>query len=732
MTENELKKLLSEMTLAEKIGELNQMPGEFYKGDIHATGENKTTSFSEETIRNVGSAINVQDPDFIIEVQKKHIENHPHHIPMLFMLDIIHGYHTTFPIPLAQGCSFEPKLVEELASAAAKEGCVSGIHVTFSPMADLVRDARWGRVMESTGEDPYLNRLMAAAAVRGYQGDDLTREGTMSACIKHFSGYGAVEGGREYGTVDISERNLRQYYLPAYKAACDEGCGMLMTAFNAIGGVPATCDKHILRDILRDEWKFEGATITDYGSLSNLGAHGISDDAKELSKLGLEVGVDIEMCIHSYNKGIYELADSGELDMKLLDEAVYRVLNLKNRLGLFENPYRFADSVKAKQIIRSKEILDLAREAIPKSSVLLKNEDKMLPLNTNQKIAFIGPYLYETDMRGGWGGIKYTEQTLESELKTRFDDCDFRYTKGSELIGKEDPGFYFHSDLTGFEDNDELRAQKLEQAVSLAKDADTVVMFIGEHRQMGGELNSRVNITIPEIQQELFDAISRVNKNIAVVLFNHRPLDLRRIVAKSKAILDVWFPGTMGAAAITDMLFGDIAPTGKLSMSFPYQVGQLPIYYNALPTDHPAERENHFVTGYIDCPITPMYSFGEGLTYTSFKYGELKLSKTTISDGQELVASIDVTNIGDRGGTEIVQLYLRDRYATVSRPIKELKGFKRVDIKAGETATVEFTINPDMCRYYNVDLEYVWDKGEIQVFVGKDSTVTEYKSFELI
>lgn len=732
MTEKDLRKLLNEMSLDEKIGELHQMPGEFYKQNILATGENATLNFPKEIVDNVGSALNVKDPELIIAIQKEHMANHPHHIPMLFMLDIIHGLHTTFPTPLAQACSFDPELVEKLASAAAKEACVSGLHVTFSPMVDLSRDARWGRVMESSGEDPYLNSVMAAATVKGYQGDDLSKEGTISACVKHFSGYGAVEGGREYGTVDISERNLRQYYLPSYKAGCDAGAGMVMCAFNAIGGIPATADKHIMREILRNEWGYNGAVITDYGSLTNMQSHAISNNAEVLSKLAIEASVDIEMCIGRYAEGLPKLLEKGEISMELIDEAVFRVLNLKNRLGLFENPYHFADPEKAKKILRSQEMMDIARDAVSKTSVLLKNDDKILPLNKNSKIAFIGPFLTETDLLGGWAGLKtYKDLTIEQALKERYADCNFVYNKGCQMLGAEQPEIQFHN-FGGFEADPVARQEKIKQAAETAKNAETVVMFLGEHPGTGGELNSKVFIEIPKIQQELFEAVSAVNKNVVVVLFNHRPLDLREITAKSKAILNVWFPGTQAANGIVDMLFGDAAPSGRLTMSFPYCVGQSPIYYNMLPTDHSAEFTKHFVTGYIDCPLEPLYSFGEGLTYTEFEYGEIQLSKDKIGEGETLTAKVSVKNIGNRNGTEIVQLYIRDRYASISRPLKELKGFKRVDIKAGESVEVEFTLDCDMCRFYNIDLEYVWEPGEIQVFIGPNSKCQNSKSFELV
>ena len=733
MTENDLRELLNQMSFMEKIGELSQMPGEYYSTNVTATGENATLNFPQEIVDTAGSVLNIRDTELIIEVQKKHIERHPHHIPMLFMFDIIHGFHTTFPVPLAQGCSFDPELVEKIARATAKESCAVGMHVTFSPMVDVARDARWGRITESSGEDTNLNTVMAAATVKGYQGDDLSKEGTLCACVKHFAAYGGVEGGREYGSVDMSERTLRQYYLPPYKAACDAGSGMLMTAFNSIGGVPATGDKHLVKDILRDEWGYEGVAITDYGSMGNMQSHCISDSDEELARLALEATVNIEMCVGCYAKGLPEALKNGKITMEQIDARVLEVLKLKNRLGLFENPFRFTDPQKAKEIIRNQEMMDTALDSVNKTSVLLKNEERILPLNEKQKIAFIGPYLTEPDILGAWApGSQYEMETLEYVLKNRFKDADFSLVEGCAMIGVEQPEIPYQN-LTDFEADPKARREKIEKAVEIAEKADVVVMLIGEHPRFGGEKASRVNIDIPIIQQELFRAVSAVNENVVTVLFNHRPLDLREISSKSKAILDVWFPGTKGAEGIVNMLFGDTAPEGRLSVCFPRSVGQCPIFYNMLPTDHSPEfhRFSRFVTGYIDSPIDPLYSFGEGMTYTEFEYGEIVLDKSELHEGETLTASVTVKNIVDRDGCETVQLYIRDVFASVSRPVKELKRFKKVHIKAGETATVEFALTCDDFRFYNVDLDYVWEPGEIRIFIGKNSLCTEYKTVRL-
>lgn len=739
MNEKQLQALLDDLSFEEKLGEIQQIPGIYFGENGIVTGVNDKCILTENEVNCSGSVINVVGPEKIKEVQENHIKNHPHHIPMMFMLDIIHGFATSFPTPLAQSCSFEPDLVEAIAHQTAVETCPSGIHVTFSPMVDICRDARWGRVMESSGEDPYLSSKMAEAAVKGYQGDDLSKEGTIAACVKHFAAYGMVEAGREYGTVDTSERFLRQYYLPSYKAACDAGSALLMTAFTANGGVPATGDKHALVDILRDEWGYDGTVITDYGSTRTMKSHGVPETDEQVSKLAMESQVDIEMCTCCYHNGLPELVKKGEITMEQIDRAVMRVLKLKNRLGLFENPFRYVDAQKAYELKNNPDALALARDAVSRTSVLLKNEDKILPLDTkDKKIAFIGPYVEEWDMFGGWSirnQHKIEVKNIKTAVSERYPEGNFVFEQGSEILGTDEPLLKYsklRKDKLFPETDAKVRKEKIAKAVEAAKNADTVVMCIGEHTLVGGELAARARIDIPKIQKELFDAVAEVNDNIVVVLFDHRPLDISEISEKSKAVLNVWFPGIMAADGITDMLFGEKAPTGRLTMCFPHTVGQCPIYYAQLPTDHSPVIEDTYVTGFVDCPLTPLYSFGEGLTYTDFEYGEIKLSKDTLSEGEKLIASIDVKNIGDRDGVETVQLYIRDPYAAVSRPLKELKGFKKETIKKGETATVEFPLTTEDMKFYNVELEYIWEPGEIQVFIGPDSTVKEYKSFNLV
>jgi len=735
MTEKQLRDLLNDMSLAEKLGEIQQMPGQFFSDNCIQTGINPAFDFTEEEVACIGSVINVHDPARVIALQKRHMERHPHHIPMLFMLDIIHGYSTIYPMPLAQACSFDPQLVETLAAATARESCVAGQHVTFNPMVDLSRDARWGRVSEGSGEDPFLNSHMAAAAVRGYQGNDLSDEGTICACVKHFAAYGAVEGGREYGYVDMSERMLRQHYLPSYKAACDAGSGMLMAAFNAIAGVPCSGSRQLLQKILREEWGYEGAVISDYGSIQFMRSHGVAEKPWETAQRALECGIDIEMCINHYRHGLPKLLEEGTITMDQLDQSVWRVLSLKNRLGLFENPYRYADPEKAEKMINCEEFLTLARESIPQCSVLLKNDENRLPLTKdgNESVAFIGPFVNETDLLGSAVNPfipRITATTVMEELKTRYPARAFAFEDGCTMLGREDEAMIKERFLK-LDQDEAKRAALLTSAVETARKADTVVLLLGEHPTCGGEMAAKMFLTIPKIQQDLFEAVSAVNDNVIVVLFAHRPLELGSMAEKAKAILNVWFPGTMGAAAIVDMLFGDKAPSGRLTMSFPYTVGQEPIYYNRLPTDHAPEFSVEYYTGYIDGPYEPLYCFGEGLTYTHFEYGEIALDKQELHAGETLTASVTVTNVGERDGEETVQLYIRDSFASVSQPVKELKGFKRIFIPKGESVTVTFTLTPDDLRFYNEELAFVWEPGEIQVFIGHDSRVTSKKTFIL-
>ncbi len=732
MTNSELQALLASLSLEEKIAQLQQLSPGFYGAAGLETGPIQHMGITEETVYQTTSVLNVFGADKLNAIQKEHMEKAKHPIPLLFMADIIHGYRTILPIPLAQGCSFRPDLVKAGASVAAKESCASGLHVTFSPMVDLVRDARWGRVLESTGEDPYLNSVYAKAMVEGYQGESLLDEGTIAACVKHFAAYGAPVAGKEYNSVDVSERALRQDYLPSYKAAVDAGAATLMTSFNSVAGVPSTGNKWLCRDVLRKEWGFDGVVITDWGSSNTLIAHAVAKDQREAAKLSIEAGVDIEMCTSCYIRHLKELIESGEVPEALLDEAVMRVLELKNKLGLFENPYRYTDAKRAEEVIRCEEHLAVARELVAESSVLLKNDNLILPLNTQQKIAFIGPYTVEKRLNGAWSVLDKNEDspTLKETLEKRYPEAGFLFEEGAKIFGQESRR---EAEFLSYEMDDAVtREEKMQCAVETAKAADVVVLAIGEHFFQAGEARSRGFIDLPAIQLELLRRVSAVNSNVVVLLFNGRPLDLREVEAHSKAILDVWFPGTMGTEAITDMIFGLRAPGGRLAMSFPYCVGQVPVYYNYLPTDHPYNPrvpDAIYASRYIDIPNDPLYAFGYGLTYTEFSYSPVTLSSKTLKPGETLTASVTVTNIGSRRGSETVQLYLRDRVASVSRPVKELKGFEKISLEPGESKCVDFPVSEEDLKFYDINLDYVSEPGEFWVFIGPDSRVLDHESF---
>ncbi|MEJ5258393.1 MAG: beta-glucosidase BglX, partial [Fervidobacterium sp.] len=636
------------------------------------------------------------------------------------MADIIHGYRTIFPIPLALGCTWDEKLVEKAARVSAIEASAGGVHVTFSPMVDLVRDPRWGRVMESTGEDPYLNSVMARAFVRGYQGDDISKEGNIASCVKHFAAYGAVEGGREYNTVDISERMLREFYLPAYKAAIDEGCKMVMTSFNTVNSIPSSGNKWLLRGILRGEWGFDGVTISDWGAIKELIPHGVAEDEKEAAEKAIKAGADIDMMTGCYAKNLEKLVKEGKVDEKLIDEAVYRILKLKEELGLFENPFKGADKEKEKQIVLCDEHRRIAREVAAASVVLLKNQD-VLPFDKNiRKLAIIGPYSDEHAILGPWSWQGKWEESvsLKEGIANKIGESKVLVAKGCEIEGESDSQF----------------KKSLRQALKAANEADIIVLALGEHYDMSGEARSRAFITLPGRQEELAREIIKLGKPTVVVLFNGRPLEIRELYNIAPAILEAWFPGTEGGNAIADILFGDKNPSAKLTMSFPYTVGQIPVYYNHFNTGRPKPSEDsteRFCSHYIDIPNAPLLPFGFGLSYTEFKYSKVKLDKKVLTQDSVIKASVKVKNVGRYPGDEIVQLYIRDMVASVVRPVKELKGFKKIHLEVGEEKEVVFEIREEMLRFHNENMEYVSEKGKFQLMIGPNSKDVQTVEFEL-
>ncbi len=800
MTQEKLVELLHDMSLEEKVGQMYQLMTVFYDEDAQGvlTGPAGQMGITQEEVALAGSVLGTAGAKQLKEFQEKYMERQPHHIPMLFMMDVIHGMRTIFPAPLGLGATFDPELVGLCAEAAAKEAAACGLHATFTPMADLVRDARWGRVMESTGEDPYLNSRMSEATVRGFQGDDMGAPGRICACVKHFAGYGAPTAGRDYNTVELSEHTLLEFYLPAYRAGIDAGAGLVMTSFNTINGIPATTNKWLMRKVLREEMGFDGVLISDYAAIAETIAHGYSEDEKDAARKAIEAGVDIDMMTGCYAGNLAQLVREGTVDEALVDEAVLRILELKNRLGLFENPYKDADPEAEKALCLCGEHRRLARAAAAESFVLLKN-DGILPLDLSKRIAFVGPYTDNKNMLSNWAitGDSADCVTIAEAAGEVFDPARVSFHAGCQVLGND-----VH--LTGFEGahgyqagsehrSQEELEQMLREAKRAAAEAELVVMPLGEHFLQTGEAASRGTLDIPEVQLRLFREICAVNPNIVVVLFNGRPLDLREISGKARAVLEVWLPGTEGGHAIVDVLTGKAEPSGRLPMSVPYSVGQVPVHYNEYATGRPnrPEVEGRFFSKYIDIPNEPLYPFGYGLSYTTFEISEIRLeplagkereqsrpqegeagrTKTGETDvpvtgmadgtdrkemdvpamgmadgadrknadepivikaGDRLTASVTVRNTGSRAGTLTLQLYLRDLKASVVRPVRELKGIRRVTLASGECAEVSFEITEELLSFLRADGTYGSEPGAFHVWIGDSSRTENRAEFRLV
>lgn len=720
MINDKLTSLLKKMTLDEKIAQLMQLAPPFFEGSKNEgqiTGPLASMNISNEGICNTGSVLGASGAEEVIRIQEAHLKKNRLGIPLIFMADVIHGYKTIFPVPLAIGCSWDLMLAEKSAGIAAKEAAAAGVHVTFAPMADLVRDPRWGRVMESTGEDPFLNSEFVKSFVRGFQGRDLSADlQKVAACVKHFAAYGAPEGGRDYNTVNMSERQLRESYLPAYKAALDEGCEMVMTAFNTVDGIPATGNRKLMRDLLRNEWKFDGVLISDWGAVKEMLPHGVAEDEEEAALKAIQAGVDIEMMTTCYIDHLKGLIMQGKIDESLVDEAVLRILALKDKLGLFENPYRGADVALEQKLILCEDHRNAARELAAKSAVLLKNSG-VLPLNRNQRIALIGPFAEGDDLLGPWSwlGSKENAVKLSAGIANKIDSSLLKSVKGCDIE-------------TGSEEQFRL-------ALEAAEQADIIIMALGEDSDMSGEAGCRADIRLPFIQLQLAARLKELGKPIVAVLFNGRPLDLHGIWEHADAVVEAWYPGSEGGNAIADLLFGDVNPSGKLTMSFPYSVGQVPVYYNHFNTGRPQgapDAQERYVSQYLDIPNEPLLPFGFGLSYTSFTYSDAGLSQQKISPNQTLTLSVSVENTGNIVGEEIVQLYIRDLSGEIVRPMKELKNFQKLMLLPGEKTLVSFVISEDQLRYYHADLTYKSDPGKFIAFVGTNSRDCIELPFELV
>ena len=732
MENSKLQELFNELSIEEKIGQLFQVTGAVYEEEAVISGPVKELGINERDIYLAGSVLGTMGAKKTKQIQKKYMEKHPHHIPLLFMLDIINGYKTVYQIPLGQGAAFEPELARKCASMAAREAAADGLHVTFSPMADLVHDARWGRVMETTGEDVYLNSVYARAMVEGYQGEDLSDKETLAACVKHFAGYGAAEAGRDYNTVELSERTLRDFYLPAYESGIQAGAELVMTSFNTIDGIPATINKKLMRDVLRKEMGFDGVLISDLGETI---IHGVSEDRADAARRALEAGVDIDMMSGVYPQTLYQLLEEKKIGLEMIEECAWRVLKLKNKLGLFENPYKGADEDLAEKQILCQEHKELAETMATKSFVLLENKNNILPLSKGDKVLFVGPYVNRQEMLGAWsftGDISDTI-TIQQAAEKKMENYEVCFCQGCPILPKE-------MKLDGFvnykeEEFTEKEIEKmLTEAESKAKQADVVVLALGEHFLQSGEATSRAMIEIPENQMKLLERIEKINPNIVVVLFNGRPLDIRKIKQRAKAILEVWMPGTMGGNAIVDMLVGNNAPSGKLPMSFPYCVGQIPVHYDELNTGRvhvPGRDKDRYVSKYLDIENKPLYAFGYGLTYTDFHISEPVLNKNTMRKGEKIVASVKVKNCGERSGAETIQLYIHDVAASVARPKKQLKGFQKIELQPQEEQEVSFAISEEMLRFTREDGVFASEEGEFEVFIGNSSEEERKTKFVL-
>ena len=735
MIQEKLEELIKKMTLEEKIGQLVQIKGEIILMESKeiSTGPYKNLNLPKEVYPNIGSILNLVESKNVKKVQDEYLSNNRLKIPLLFMNDIINGYKTILPIPLAQGCSWDEEIVYNCAKLSIEEARVAGVNVNFSPMIDLVRDARWGRVMESIcGEDVLLSQKYTKAIIKAYQEN---KEEKTVACVKHFIGYGAVEAGRDYNTVDMSEREFRQYYLPAFKVAVDSGVQMIMTSFNIMNGIPCTINKKLLKDILRKEMGFKGIIISDYSAIEETINHGISKDKKEAAYNAITAGVDIDMMTNVYATNLEKLVEEKVISEKLIDEAVMRILNLKNQLGLFENPYGNANEQKENKIIMSEQSLQKARELTTETIVLLENKYNILPLNKNRnkKIALIGPYADNRELCGCWSIYAESSKvkTLKEVLQQRIQKERLLFAKGCDVLEQSELNKLLK--LQGEEARELGNQDKyIEEAVEIAKQADIIILAIGEHYLQSGEASSRANIEIPKIQNELLKKLKKLNKKIITVVFNGRPLVLKEIAESTDALIEAWLPGTEGANAILDIIFGDVNPSGKIIMSFPQTSSQCPIYYNHYNTGRPHKNDEKFVSRYQDIPTESYYPFGYGLSYSKFTYSNLRLSSKKCSQNSDIEVSVTVKNNSNRKGKEVVQLYIQDLYASVVRPVKELKDFKKVSFEPYQEKQVTFKITDDMLKFYNENLEFIAEKGEFKVFIGTNSKDLLEETFEYV
>lgn len=727
--------LMAKMTLEEKIGQLN-LPT---SGDI-TTGLASSSNVAKKIEDGqVGGLFNIKSAKKIREVQKIAVEKSRLKIPLIFGMDVIHGYETTFPIPLGLSCTWDMNLIERSAQIAAQEASADGINWTFSPMVDISRDPRWGRVSEGNGEDPYLGSEIAKAMVKGYQGKDLSEKNTIISCVKHFALYGAPEAGRDYNTVDMSRIRMYNEYFPPYKAAIDAGVGSVMASFNEVDGIPATGNKWLMTDVLRKQWGFKGFVVTDFTGINEMVDHGMGDTLT-VASLALNAGVEMDMVSDAFSSQLKKALEQNKVSLETIDNACRLILEAKYDLGLFHDPYKYCDLDRAKKEIFTSSSRKEARSTAAQSLVLLKNEKQLLPLKKSSTIALIGPLAdAKENMSGTWSVATKAENCislLEGMKTVAGDKAKILYAKGSNLeydAALEDKATMFGKTL--HRDN-RTKEELLAEALKVANQADVIVAALGESAEYSGESSSRANIEIPQAQKDLLEELLKTGKPVVLVLFDGRPLVLVDENEKVPAILNVWFAGSEAGYAIADVLFGDVNPSGKLTSTFPRSLGQVPIYYNAKNTGRPLMNKEgkfeKFRSNYIDERNEPLFAFGYGLSYTTFEYSNLKISSNKMDKNQSLTVSVDVANTGNYDGKEVVQLYIRDVVGSVTRPLKELKDFKKISLKKGEKQTVTFEITLEKLKFYNSDLEFVAEPGAFEVFVGTDSNTDRKVSFDLV
>lgn len=713
--EQKIDSIIRLMTLDEKIGQLN-----LYAGRMNPTGPITTREDDEDAIRrgDVGMVFNIVGAKRTREIQRIAVEESRLKIPLLIGFDVIHGYRTIFPIPLGESASWDLDLMKRTARASADEASAMGIHWTFAPMVDVCHDARWGRIMEGGGEDPYLVSLIAKAKVEGYQGTDLKEMGSVMACAKHFAAYGATIDGRDYNTADISDATLRNIYLPPFKAAVESGVSTLMAGYHELNGIPSSASSYLMTDILRNEWKFDGFVVSDWGSVRETATHGYAKDRKDATIKSFNAGLDVDMESSAYLKHMKELVSEGKISVEKIENSVRKVLKMKFLTGVMDNPYRYCNQQREDTIILKKEYLKLAREAACKSMVLLENKNQVLPLSENVKsIAVIGPLAdSKKDMPGSWSKSCDPKDmvTFLDALNTRFGGTTkIKYEKGCDVLGDDRSGF--------------------KAAIRAASKSDVILVAMGESKELSGEASSRSDISLPYIQKELLKELKKLNKPIVLILFNGRPLSIPWETENMDAILEAWFPGNEAGNALVDVLFGKFNPQGKLTVSFPRSVGQVPIFYNHKNTGRPeGVSEKFFVTRYIDNSNQPLFPFGYGLSYTTFEYSEIKLGATQLTYNGILNATVKVKNTGKYKGVETVQLYIRDLVASSTRPIKELKNFQKVELAPGEEKEVKFDIKEEDLRFWNNNKLYLSEPGKFQLFIGSDSESVKKAEFELL